>query len=193
MIGFPLGILTSNAAEWVIHKYILHGLGRRRKSFWSFHWHEHHKNARHHQNYDPSYERSVFGWHSQGKEALGLLGLAALHLPLFRVAPFFTLGVWYSIANYYRVHKRCHRDPAWAREHLPWHVDHHMGPDQDANWCVTRPWFDILMGTRVPYVGTQKEREDIERRARRAKSTAEKESSPAEATEPAWGPKAVEA
>jgi hypothetical protein len=24
-----------------------------------------------------------------------------------------------------------------------------MNSNQDANWCVTRPWFDYIMGTRV--------------------------------------------
>jgi hypothetical protein len=24
-----------------------------------------------------------------------------------------------------------------------------MNTNQDANWCVTRPWFDYIMGTRV--------------------------------------------
>ena len=31
---------------------------------------------------------------------------------------------------------------------LPWHVDHHMGRNPDLNWGVTRPWFDLLLGTR---------------------------------------------
>jgi len=26
-----------------------------------------------------------------------------------------------------------------------------MGTDQDLNWCVTKPWFDYLLGTRVDY------------------------------------------
>jgi sterol desaturase/sphingolipid hydroxylase (fatty acid hydroxylase superfamily) len=43
-----------------------------------------------------------------------------------------------------------------------------MGPNQAANWCVTRPWFDHLMGTREPYVGTERERRDQRRRAKRA-------------------------
>lgn len=60
--------------------------------------------------------------------------------------------------------ERAHLDPAWAREHLPWHDDHHMGPDQHKNWCVTRPWFDILMGTGVPYAGTPREAADLAKR-----------------------------
>lgn len=172
MIGIPLGLLWSNAGEWWIHKVLLHGQGKHRESFWSFHWHEHHKESRRHDHRDPSYERPLLGWHSQGKEALALLGLAAAHAPLLPVAPWFTMTVWWRVVHYHRVHKRAHLDPAWAREHLPWHFDHHMGRDQDQNWCVTHPFFDELMGTRVPYAGTEQERRDAEKRARLAERRA---------------------
>lgn len=167
MIGIPLGLAYANAYEWVVHKYVLHGLGRKRKSVWSFHWLEHHRAVRLNEHRDPDYERSVFGWHAQGKEAAALIAGCAAHLPLLPVAPFFTATVVYSAINYYRKHKRSHLDPEWARENLPWHYDHHMAPNQDANWCVTRPWFDHIMGTRIPYVGTPREKEDRERAARR--------------------------
>jgi len=167
VIGIPLGLAYANAFEWVVHKYVLHGAGRDPKSYWSFHWLEHHRVVRLNGFEDPSYERSVVGKHAQGKEALGLLLGTAAHLPLAPVAPFFVGTVVYSAWNYYRKHKRSHREPEWAREHLPWHYDHHMGPNQDANWCVTRPWMDDLMGTREPYVGTERERQDRERAAAR--------------------------
>ena len=181
MIGIPLGLAYANAGEWLVHKYVLHGSGRSRKSFWSFHWLEHHRAVKLNGHRDPDYERSVFGWNAQGKEAF-TLGLATLaHLPLFPVAPFFTGTVVYSAWSYYTKHKRSHMDPEWAREHLPWHYDHHMGQNQDANWCVTHPWFDHVMGTRIPYVGTEREREDIARAERRAARKAAKQA--AEATE----------
>lgn len=179
MIGIPVGLALANASEWVIHKYILHGLGKRRSSYWSFHWHEHHRNARRNEHLDETYQRSLLGWHAQSKEALGLVGMAVMVAPLFPVAPFFTGTLWYSMLNYYRVHKRAHQDPGWARTHLAWHYDHHMGPDQDANWCVTRPWFDNLMGTRVPYAGTEREAADIARRERRAAARAAAAAAPA--------------
>ena len=168
MIGIPLGLLAANATEWVVHKYVLHGLGRRKGTFWSFHWHEHHGSCRRNGHVDPCYERPLTGWHAQSKEAAALVGAGALLLPLLPVAPLFTLTMWASGVHYYRVHKRSHQDPEWARQHLPWHYDHHMGPDQDKNWCVTRPWFDHLMGTRVPYVGTEREARDRARREARA-------------------------
>ena len=148
MIGIPLGLVTANAVEWVMHKHVLHGLGRRRGTFWAFHFHEHHKLVRNNAYYDPNYRRFPLGAHAQGKEAWALIAGGAVVAPLFPVAPFFVGTLWYSAANYYRVHKKSHLDPAWAQTHLPWHYDHHMGRNPSANWCVTKPWFDYLMGTR---------------------------------------------
>jgi sterol desaturase/sphingolipid hydroxylase (fatty acid hydroxylase superfamily) len=172
MLGIPVGLAVANFSEWFAHKYILHGLGKNPKSFWSFHWHEHHKAVRAHDHEDPAYRRGLFSsWNGQAKEALALVAGAVAVAPLLPIAPFFVGTLWYSSARYYRTHKRSHLDPAWARTNLPWHYDHHMGPEQDANWCVTRPWFDQLLGTRKPYLGTDKAARDAERRARRAQQT----------------------
>lgn len=168
MLGIPLGLLYANGMEWVLHKHVLHKRGKRKKSMWSFHYHEHHKMCRRHDNADPNYLRSPLGWNAQGKEVFSLAAVTALHLPLAPVAPLFTATLLYSVVNYYRVHKRAHMDPEWGKQHLTWHWDHHMGPDQDANWCVTRPWFDHLMGTRKPFAFTEAE---AERAQRRGKST----------------------
>jgi sterol desaturase/sphingolipid hydroxylase (fatty acid hydroxylase superfamily) len=151
MLGIPLGLLYANASEWLIHKYVLHGLGKKKKSFFSFHWAEHHRACRKHDFFDPDYQRSVFGQHAQGKEALAIAALMVLHVPLFPVAPYFTATVWYSALNYFYKHRRAHLDPEWAKKHLKHHFDHHMGREQDANWGVTRPWFDYVLGTRIDY------------------------------------------
>jgi len=159
MIGIPLGLAVANASEWLIHKYVLHGLGKHKNSFWSFHWHEHHRNARKNGHHDPDYKARLWkAWNGQSKEAAVLIGTAVAMAPVAPFAPFFYGTIVYSAVNYYRKHKRAHLDPAWAREHLPWHYDHHMGPNQNANWCVTRPWADIVKGTREPYLGTARER-----------------------------------
>ena len=172
MIGIAVGLVVSNAVEWFAHRYVLHGLGQRRESFWAFHWHEHHRAARRHGFRDPDYERSVMGDHAQGKEAAVLVAATLATWPLFPVAPFFVGTVTFCAGEYYYKHRKSHLDPGWAREHLPWHYDHHMGPDQNANWCVTRPWFDNLMGTRKPYVGTELEAKHRARRAAAAASGA---------------------
>jgi len=172
MIGIPLGLAVANASEWVIHKYILHGRGKNKRSFWSFHWHDHHRKSRQNGHIDSDYQESVFRWNGQGKEALVLTLTGLAWLPAFPVAPFFVGTLVYSGINYYRKHKRAHLDPDWARENLPWHYDHHMGPNQNSNWCVTRPWFDEIMGTREPYVGTAREERDRERAASRGAKAA---------------------
>lgn len=43
MFGIPVALAYTNAAEWLIHKHILHGRGKKKSSFWSFHFHEHHR------------------------------------------------------------------------------------------------------------------------------------------------------
>ena len=173
MLGFALGLVAQNAGEWLAHKHVLHGMAREKDSFWAFHWYEHHKESRRNDFYDPHYERHLFGGlHAQSKEALGLLAAGALVLPLLPVAPGFTSGFLFGLGNYYWVHKKSHNDPEWAKRHLPWHYDHHMGPNQHANWCVTFPLFDHLMGTREPYLGTAREAKDRARAARRAAARA---------------------
>lgn len=165
MLGIPLGLVFANASEWLIHKHVLHGLGRHKDSFWRFHWHRHHRNARKHGHYDPDYTRPLWqAWNGQSKEAVALVAGVALVAPLTPIAPFFVATVAWSAVDYYRKHKRAHLDPEWARDHLPWHYDHHMGPNQHANWCVTRPWMDHWMGTRERYVGTAREAADRVRR-----------------------------
>ncbi|MCU0695587.1 MAG: hypothetical protein MUC96_03535 [Myxococcaceae bacterium] len=156
MLGIPIGLAASNAGEWFIHKYWLHGLGKDKTSFWAFHWHEHHRESRKNDMFDAQYIRSVFSWSPQGKEALALALGAVAMTPMFPVAPFFTGTVWYRMYRYYRIHKRAHLDREWAKTNLPWHYDHHMGKDQNANWCVTHPWFDHVMGTRKLYEYTAK-------------------------------------
>ena len=151
MIGIPLGLLVANAGEWLIHKHILHGLGSDRKNFWSFHWHDHHNKARKHQMVDDQYTSTLFAWAPQTKELVAVAGLMAAHAPLFPLMPFYVSTIWYSSVKYYRVHKRAHLDAEWAKEHLPWHYDHHMGKDQNSNWCVTHPFFDHVLGTRKRY------------------------------------------
>lgn len=170
MIGIPIGLIVSNATEWFMHKYVLHGLALDKNSFWSFHWRGHHRNCRKNGNRDQDYDEPLFHeWNGQSKEAVLLMLSAAAYVPLLPVAPFFVGTVWYCSRNYYVKHKRAHQDVEWGKKHLPWHYDHHMGPNQHSNWCVTRPWFDKLMGTREPYLGTEREQQDnIKRRTRDA-------------------------
>lgn len=153
MIGFPIGVLTANAFEWYAHKYLLHGTrtpeGRKSPvpSTMKSHW-AHHKLVRTGAFQDAGYVEGYRNWRTRN-EVNSLLALCAATSLALPVAPFFTLGTWYSAGNYFYKHRKAHLNPEWAKANLPWHYDHHMNANQDANWCVTRPWFDYLMGTRV--------------------------------------------
>jgi hypothetical protein len=162
MLGFVIGLFYSNAAEWFVHKYLLHGAGRKKGTYWSFHFHDHHKAVRKSAGYDPAYAKPLWEAPSKAKEAWGLVSSAIMISPVLVISPGFVFANWLHSAGYYVVHKKAHLDPEWAREWLPWHYDHHMGPDQDMNWCVTYPLFDHIMGTRRPWLGTD---EELARRA----------------------------
>lgn len=163
MIGQILfGLFYANAGEWLIHKYILHEQGRKKGSIWRFHYSEHHKNCRQNNFRDTDYESSVFEWNAQGKEAISLVAIGLVHAPLFPVSPFFIGAVWFSLGNYYYLHKKSHLEPEWGKKNLPWHYDHHMGKDQDKNWCVTFPLFDYIMGTRIQFDYSNKEKLSVE-------------------------------
>ncbi len=154
MIGFPIALLFANGFEWYAHKYVLHGTPRPgkgrtspRPALMKAHW-AHHKVCRQQDFDEPGYREGLSNERVR-LEATSLALTAGAFTILAPVAPFFVLGAWYSAGRYYYVHRRAHLDHAWAKQHVPWHYDHHMNSNQDANWCVTRPWFDYLMGTRV--------------------------------------------
>ena len=156
MIGIPIAFAMFGYGEWATHKYLLHGLGRDKRSRFAFHYHDHHQAVRRNGGYDPAYEGPVWSTPTQAREAIGLVTIGLAHLPLFPLAPFYTSTVWYCLLRYRRDHRRAHLDPTWGRDHLPNHYDHHMG-DQDRNFGVVWAWFDLLAGTREKFIGTDKE------------------------------------
>ena len=156
VVGFVLlqiatGLLYGNMAEWVLHKYVLHNLGRKKTSWFSFHWYQHHRKSRLNNFFDDDYETSFWRWNARGKETLSLAILLGTHTPLLLIAPWFFATLAYCTANYYFTHKWAHENPSWAKEKLRWHWEHHQMRNQDANFGVTQPWCDYIMGTRVHY------------------------------------------
>lgn len=151
-IQFLAGLLYANAGEWLMHKYILHALGENPHSFWAYHLHEHHAVCAEQAMLDPGYKTiSLTTWNTQSKELAVLAAIVLLHLPLFLLLPSLTSAVYLSLALYYYKHRKAHLDPAWAKQHLRWHYDHHLCRQAgcSGNWCVTWPWFDYLLGTRI--------------------------------------------
>ncbi|MFP1158487.1 sterol desaturase family protein [Acinetobacter baumannii] len=149
MLGFPLGIFVANGLEWYFHKVCLHEFPTKYRNSPFFTHIAHHKRARLNNFHDEGYAESMFKNAEIYNEKTALIGLAGAATVFLPVAPFFTAGLYYGIWNYWRIHAKSHLDPEYAKNRIPWHYDHHMTSNQNANWCVTRPWFDYIMGTRV--------------------------------------------
>ena len=147
-IGLSLlgAYIYGGLAEWVLHKYALHGLGKKKKSIFSFHWHAHHKSCRKNNNFDSDYKLPVAP--PVKREILFLFLLSSIHFPLFFIAPYFFGGVVLYAIRYFYYHRRAHLDVEWGKRKMPWHYDHHMGKNQDSNWGVTVEWVDKLLKTR---------------------------------------------
>ncbi|HEO1796672.1 sterol desaturase family protein [Acinetobacter baumannii] len=149
MLGFPLGIFVANGLEWYFHKVWLHEFPTKYRNSPFFTHIAHHKRARLNNFHDEGYAESMFKNAEIYNEKTALIGLAGAATVFLPVAPFFTAGLYYGIWNYWRIHAKSYLDPEYAKNRIPWHYDHHMTSNQNANWCVTRPWFDYIMGTRV--------------------------------------------
>jgi len=135
----------ANLFEWVAHKYVLHELGKKKK-FLRFHW-SHHQSTRKSDGYDLDYKTLL----PLSKEAYALLLSFILHAPLFWFYPYFTATIGIYAMAYFIIHRKSHLDPDWGRKWIPWHFDHHMGKNQDLNWCVLFPMWDHILRTRKKY------------------------------------------
>ncbi len=133
------GWIYGHAAEYLIHKYVLHN-HRWFKGPFKRHFGTNHRISRQNDMYDEIYlnffrKDSVF-------EVLGLSLLLFSHLPLLFIIPYFWMTLLYSACAYYYIHRRSHVDVEWGKKWLPWHYAHHMEKDQHQNWGVRLPIFD---------------------------------------------------
>ena len=103
--------------------------------------------ARKNKNLDPDYKLKLF----HNETYLTLLGVV-LHVPLVFVwAPFAWTAICYASA-YMILHRMSHTHVELFKEWMPWHYEHHMGRNQNANWCVVCPLMDYIMGTREKWL-----------------------------------------
>ena len=142
LIQIILGIFAASFLEWFAHKYILHVLGRKKASLFSFHWGVHHATARRNGFLDSLVS---------AREAFGIFFLCVIFTPLILFLPF-TYGTMFIHAMlYFVLHNTAHKYPKFAKKYMRWHNDHHMGKNQNMNWCVVHPLADYIMGTREKY------------------------------------------
>ena len=153
--GFWVGLVVANGFEWVAHKYILHGTHRSGKPRYSpvpdsmkSHW-EHHREVRKTDFNDHGYVEGISNWRTKNEIISVAVVASAASVLFYPVSKGMAAAAVYSACNYNYIHRRAHLEPDWAIKKIPWHYDHHMNSNQDANWCVTKPWFDYILGTRV--------------------------------------------
>ena len=151
ILGFVAGYLYGHIAEWLMHKYVLHKLGKKANNLFSFHYREHHRSSRRNDFYDAVYSPWLVRMDPAGKEAGCLLGIILLHIPVLFLSYGFFFALVVSSAEYYYKHRKAHTNIEWAKEKLVWHYDHHMGKIQDANWGVRSDFADKLFGARIYY------------------------------------------
>ena len=142
MFGFIVGFLYGSLLEYVIHRYVFHKLGRKKKSLWSYHLKGHHVLSRKN-NFMDLTESNI--------ESIGMFLLILIHVPLF----FLNFGAWlgvtlYALAFKY-LHGYQHKHPEFTKKYMKWHWEHHM-KDPNKNFGVVVPWMDYFFGTRKKYL-----------------------------------------
>jgi len=142
MIGLTIGNLT----EWLFHKHVLHGLGKKKNSIWNFHWYKHHKQCRK-QMTDPDYKMGI-KFLFQTPEFIALtFAMLVIYKSLVPISPFVAAGIISYGFLYYIVHMLSHLDQTWAENWIPWHVEHHQKGNQEHSFNVVYPLFDYIFGT----------------------------------------------
>jgi len=91
-------------------------------------------------------------------EVMSVAIITMLHIPLIFFFPFAFFAIILSGISYLIQHRAAHSDVRMGREYYPWHYDHHMSPQRNRNFGVRMPLFDVLLGTRLIYRGTKREK-----------------------------------
>jgi len=132
---FLLGLIYANLMEWILHKYILHRMGKNKYSMFHFHI-EHHSVCTFNSMADSP---SVY-------EAFYLFLLSLIHVWLLYFSTWLFLGALSGCILYWGIHTKAHLDVDWMIKWIPWHYTHHS-MYTNANWCVTYPLWDIIFRT----------------------------------------------
>lgn len=134
---FLIGIIYANLVEYLIHRYLFHGLGKKKNSLFAFHLREHHLTAKRNNFTDVKFSLN---------EAVGIPVLLAIHFPLWFISPAMYLGLCLYGALFIVVHNLIHAFPDLGRKYFWWHWNHHMS-NQNKSWAVVIPIVDIITGS----------------------------------------------
>ena len=137
LLMFIFGLIYANFVEWFIHKFLFHGLGKKKNSIFAFHLREHHKNVLRNNYYDIKFSKI---------ELPGILLLLLLHVPVMYISAYFYIALAIYGLLFIVIHNIVHKYPAFGKRYFIWHWNHHMS-DQNKSWGVVCPIFDIAAGT----------------------------------------------
>ncbi len=131
------GIFYANLLEYLVHRYLFHGYGKKRSSIFAFHIREHHRIARKNEFIDLRISRN---------ELIGMPIAILVHSPLWFVSPVLFVTVSTYAVLFVVIHNVLHHYPGFARRFFWWHWNHHMR-NQNKSWGVVLPITDIITGT----------------------------------------------
>ena len=134
---FFLGIFYANVVEYVVHRYLFHGLGKKAGSVFAFHIRGHHLTARKNEFIDLKVSTN---------EVVGLPFILLLHLPFLWWSPVFFAALVMYAGAFIVLHNYQHRNPEFTKKYFWWHWDLHMG-NQNKSWGVVLPLMDFIIGT----------------------------------------------
>jgi len=134
---FFLGIFYANVVEYVVHRYLFHGIGKKSGSMFAFHIRGHHLAARKNEFIDLKVSTN---------EVVGLPFLLLLNLPFLFWSPVFFAALAVYAGAFIVLHNYQHRNPEFTKKYFWWHWDHHMG-NQNKSWGVVLPITDFITGT----------------------------------------------
>ena len=135
---FVLGLFYGNFLEYVIHRYVFHKMGRKKRSIWRYHLSGHHVLSK---------KDGFIDLTKSNVETIGLILLILIHTPLFFMIFPVWLGVTLYAIGFNFLHGFQHRHPEFTKKWMKWHWDHHM-KNPNENFGVVAPWSDYLFGTR---------------------------------------------
>ena len=141
MLGFVFGFLYGSFLEYMIHRFVFHKLGHKKKSIWSYHIKGHHVLSRKNNFIDLTESQA---------ESVGMIFLILIHIPLISISLGAWLGVTVYALSFKILHGVQHRNPEFTKKYMKWHWDHHM-KSPNKNFGVVVPWMDYLFGTRKKY------------------------------------------
>ena len=134
---FFVGFIHGSLIEYLVHRYLFHGLGKKKDSIFAYHLRDHHLVSRRNDFIDNKLS---------AHEAIGVVFLIALHVPALFLSAYLFAGIAFYAFLFVVLHNTMHKTPGLAKKYFWWHWNHHM-KNQNKSWNVVLPIFDLLTGT----------------------------------------------